>query len=113
MSVTLLKSVVSLTIILLITFAVNGVHCKDSESSGILKGHESSLRERTEAAFRNSWDQLTSSNLNGYFDTLVYFFDPSDLDILPGFNTTKSTSVALLGHFALILSGRSILQFDS
>lgn len=106
MTVKLLKSVTLLSTTLLLTFVVNGVHCNDSERIKDLGGHDVSLKERVaDATSRKSWNQLITTNLNGYFDTLIYFFDPSDLDILPGFNTTKSTTVALLGHFALILSG--------
>ena len=97
---------VLLSTYILLTFITNSALCKDSELIDELEGKELSLSERLAKQARLfSTDNLLTANLNGYYDTMVYYLAPEDLNILPGFNTTKSTTVALLGHFALILSG--------
>ena len=113
MSVKLLKTVMLLSTTLLTLFVVNGVHCKDTELFEELAGREVPLTERIASyagsLARNNWESLITANLNGYYNTLVYAITPQDFDKLPGFNTTKLTTVALLGHFALILSGKSVI----
>ena len=110
MSVKLLKTVRLLSTTLLLLFVVNGVNCKDSELLEELKGREIPLTERianyASGLSKTNWDNLITADLNGVYSTLVYNLYPQDFDILPGFNTTKLTTVALLGHFALIISGK-------
>ena len=100
-----------LSTITLLTFVLNGVVCKDSEIFEDNKGTAPSLKERIANGARSSWDNLSTANLNGYFNTLVYQVD--NLDFPLGFNTTKSSTVAILGHFLIILTGKSTHCFTS
>ena len=93
-----------LSTLILLTFVLNGVYCKDSETLEDLKDTAPSLKERIINAARSDWDSLSTANLNGVFNTLVYQID--DLDFPLGFNTTKSSTVAILGHFLIILTGK-------
>ena len=95
-----------LSTITLLTFVLNGVYCKDSEIFEDNKGIALTLKERIANGARSSWDNLSTANLNGYFNTLVYQVD--NLDFPLGFNTTKSSTVAILGHFLIILTGKSM-----
>lgn len=103
MTVKLLYTTMLLNTLILLTFVLNGVYCKDSETSEDLKDTAPSLKERIINAARSDWDSLSTANLNGVFNTLVYQID--DLDFPLGFNTTKSSTVAILGHFLIILTG--------
>ena len=85
----------------------NFAQCEESELFEDLEGREPALSEKLYQTARTQWDQLMSANLNGYYSTLVYFTDQSNLNFPLGFNTTKPTTFAILGHFALILSGKS------
>ena len=91
--------------VILLTFVLNGVYCKDSEILEDLKDTAPSLKERIADAARTSWDNLSTANLNGVFNTLVYQVEDFNLPL--GFNTTKSSTVAILGHFLIILTGKS------
>ena len=111
MSAKLLLTVLSCTILLV--FVVNRVTCEDEELFEELSGRELPLSEKiartAPIAARNSWDSLMNANLNGFYNTLVWKIYSSDLDKIPGFNSTKATSIAIAGHFAIILAGRSMI----
>ena len=89
---------------ILLTFVLNGVYCKDSETLEELKDTVPSLKERIAEGSRSDWDSLSTANLNEAFNTLVYQIDNLDFPI--GFNTTKPSTVAILGHFLIILTGK-------
>ena len=111
MSVKCLKTLLLLTATFLYLFVVGSVSCKDSELFEVLEGREISLGEKIRSFAEKTvpdWDNLLQANLNGYFNTLVYKIFPQDFDKLPGFNTTTLTTVALLGHFAIILTGKQL-----
>ena len=111
MTVKFLNAAMLFSISLLLTIAVNGIYCKDSELINESKVKEISLSERIIAGARNSWNNFLTANLNGQYQTLVYYLGEDDLNKGIGFNTTKPTTVAILGHFALILTGRSLDYF--
>ena len=115
MSAKLLLTVLSCT--MLLAFVVNRVSCEDEELFEELSGREQSLSEKIAStapiAARNSWDSLMNANLNGFYNTLVWKIYSSDLDKLPGFNSTKATAIAIAGHFALILAGRHLIHYQA
>ena len=87
---------------------------EDKELFEELKGREVSLSERvarTAAQARNSWDNLITADLNGYWSTLTYMFTTQDIDKLPSFNATKLTTIAMAGHFAIICAGEFKMFF--
>ena len=101
----------------LLSLLVNDVSCEDSkELFEELSGREIPLRERIANALgetigssaRKSWDNLITANLNGYFNTLTWMITSQDLNKLPSFNSTKLASVAIAGHFVIILTGKCI-----
>ena len=104
MTVKFLNTTMVLSTVILLTFVLNSVSCKDPELYDDLKNTEPSLSERMADKARWSWSDLSTANLNGLFDTLVFQIDNFDFPI--GYNTTKPSSVAILGHFLVILTGK-------
>ena len=105
--------VIKVFVLFSIALSFNFVNCEETELFEDLEAREPALSEKIAQSARTQWDNLMSANLNGYYSTLVYFADQSALNFPLGFNTTKPTTFAILGHFAIILSGKLIYQILS
>lgn len=107
----MIGQVIKLFVLFTIALLFNLIHCEESELFEDLEAREPALSEKLAQSARYQWDNLISANLNGYYSTLVYFADQNALNLPLGFNTTKPTTIAILGHFAIILSGKHMIVF--
>ena len=106
------SKVIDVVAILSIALLFNLACCEETDLFEDLEGREPALSEKIAQTARTQWDNLMSANLNGYYSTLVYFADQNALNFPLGFNTTKPTTFAILGHFAIILSGKTTIIFS-
>ena len=56
-------------------------------------------------------NNLITSNLNGYYNSLGYIITKQDLLNLPQFNSTLVQNFAIAGHFVAILGGNNLAFF--